>query len=209
MAKKILILLLLFTNLLFSNEFNANPSLGFSGIAIKSFILKNPDELNPETCLIAGAVYQYGDESIEVSKDIQKAKQYYLSASKRGNITADLILGNIGLEEGNINEFVARSNKVMKAKNRSLSIPAGYQLSTLFMNLNRKKEAMRTLSYLADNYDEPRAQFLIGWALVYDGYSSDLYDTKDGEFYLYRACNNKKIDTKTIQQCKILNLNRK
>lgn len=172
-----------------------------NSIALKALISKAPAELNPEMAVTVGGMYQFGMEELSLKKNLKKAKLYYKSGADRNVTIGNLLLANMALEEKDIDTYASQMEIIIKADDEKLSIPAGLQLSSFWTAMDNYEKSTRVLQYLAEVYNEPRAQFLLGWAIVTKEYVPDGLTEKDGQFYLYQACNNPSKTEEIQKQC--------
>lgn len=174
---------------------------GIDVLTLKAMVAKKPKDLEPEIAIMVGNIYQNGMKELKVNPNIKKAKLYYQSGADRGVIIGNLLLANLAASEGNIKIYVNEMETIIRANDEKLSIPAGLQLSAFWVSKNNPKQSMETLLYLANVYDEPRAQFLVGWSIVSGEYVPHDMSERDGQGYLYQACHNPKITPEIQRQC--------
>jgi hypothetical protein len=111
------------------------------------------------------------------------------------------LLGNLCLEQGDQKCFVDQMELVIKAKDSKMSVPAAFQLTLYWNNLNRIDRSFEVMNYVADVYDDDRAQFMVGYSIVSGEYIPKGWSNKDGEFYLYQACTNTHQHTEVKEKC--------
>ncbi len=200
-----LLLALLFTLVLEASDtipsLNKNVIKGMEALSLKVMVSKSPRDLEPDMSIVVGNMYENGMPELNIKKNVAKAKTYYKSSALRGVAMGNLLLANLAIAENDIEVYISEMESVIKANDKKLSIPAGLQLSAYWLSVGNKEHSINTLRYVADRYDEPRAQFLVGWSIVSKDYTPVDMTDKDGQFYLYSACHNPR-RTKEIQlQC--------
>ena len=205
MVKTLIFIIAIYSGLFAQN--NIIPE-GTDLLAIKSLMLREPSELDPNMSLLVGSMYQHGMKDMGVSQNRPRALEYYKHAAKNKIVMANLIIANMSLEDNSIPSYIKNLWIVVRAKNSELSIPSGLQLSSYFIAHNKRKESIEVLQFLADEYNEPRAQFLIGWATIYENFTSQRLSKKDGRFYMYQACKNLNRTQKIETYCKKAGINK-
>jgi len=184
-----------------NGSFSTEPSVAQSSLAIKSLLLKSPKELDAKTAIMVGNIYQNGMADLRIHANPEKAKRYYESGAKRGQAMGNLLLANMAIKEKNIQEYEKQMHRVMKSGDEQLSIPAGLQLAAFYTSFNKNDKAVSVLLYLANVYDEPSAQFMVGWSIVSGAYTPPGMNIEDGKGYLNTACSNPKRTEKITQKC--------
>jgi len=201
---KLLFITLLLSNFLIANSLpNIKQTLppGMDMLAIKALMVKKPNELEPDVSIMIGNIFQNGMQELGVKKNTQKAKIYYKSGAIRGVLIGNLLLANLALEEKDIKTYIKEMEFIIKANDYKLSIPAGLQLAAFWASINNKKSSIETLIYIATIYDDPRAQFMVGWSITTKEFIPNGMTQDDGQQFLYQACTNP-TRTKEIQtQC--------
>lgn len=185
------ILLLLFASLMFASEpLQPKMAPGADMAALKVLVHQEPKDLVPEMAVIVGNIYQQGMDDLNIKKNPKKAKEYFLWAAKNKVVMGHFLLGNLCMEQGDQKCFVEQMEKVIKAKDQKMSVPAAFQLTLYWNNINRIDRAFEVMNYTADVYNDDRAQFMVGYSIVSGEYVPKGWSKKDGEFYLYQACTN-------------------
>ena len=184
-----------------------SPTGGQNGMmAFKVLVTKPPHELDPEMSVIVGTIFSHGDKELGVNKNIEKALQYYQYAGESNVSIGYLLSANIYAEKDDFKRYVQSMEKVISANDAKLSVPAGLQLASVWKDMDHIDKSVEVLRYVADRYQDSRAQFLVGYSLVTGEFRSKELSTRDGEFYIYQACNNPLRDEAVKRQCSNLNL---
>lgn len=184
------ILLLLATLLLASESPQPKMIPGADTAALKVLVHQDPEDLVPEMAVIVGNIYQQGMDELNIKKNPLKAKEYFKWAVKNKVPMGSFLLGNLCLEQGDQKCFVEQMEIVVKAKDQKLSVPAAFQLTLFWNNVNRIDRSFEVMNYVADVYSDDRAQFMVGYSIVSGEYTPKGWSKRDGEFYLYQACTN-------------------
>lgn len=174
---------------------------GADTAALKILIHQEPKELTPEMSIVVGNIYHQGMSELNVKKNPKQARRYYEWASNNNVAMGSLLLGNLCLENNDHKCFIENMEKVIKAKDDKLSVPVAFQLTLYWNNLNRIDRSFQVMNYTADIYDDDRAQFMVGFSIVSGEYTPKGWSKKDGEFYIYQACTNKKQHLEVKNKC--------
>lgn len=203
MAKLLIVLFMLFTCLQASSIVTLPLKTDGSSdmVALKAFVTMPPVDLEPEVALMVGTMFQNGMKELGINKNINKAKIYFKSAGDRGVAMGYLILANIALSENNDKEYVEKMELVIKANDKALSSISGLQLAAYWVSKNQIERSFEPLIYVADVYDNAKAQFMIGWSIATKSHIPHNLSEQDGQFYLYQACNNPSRTEKIQLQC--------
>lgn len=201
--KSILFLFLLLTSL-FGVGHMPLPQTNFgaaSSAMLKQMMTKRPSELEPGLCVIVATAYLEGGEEAGVSKDAAKAERYLLSASRRGETLADALLSNLYLDQRRLDDYAKTMQRIVMSGNEKIAVPAGLLLSSFYAEVGQQDDSIRLLRYVAERYGDSRAQFLAGYAISTGEYGGDDASKTDGEFLIYQACTNARIDPAVQLRC--------
>lgn len=172
-----------------------------SGMALKSLMAKPPQELEPSLCVIVGTAYLEGSKESGVPKMPEKGVAYLQHASENGVTLADAVLANYYLENRNLDNYARYMQKVVFSGDEKIAVPAGLLLSSFYGEIGQMNDSVKTLRYVADYYRDSRAQFLAGYAIATGEYSEADATKRDGEFLIYQACTNPRVDPAVSMRC--------
>lgn len=175
---------------------------GMDTLTLKHLVSTPADELEPEMAVIVGSIYNSGMSEIGVEKNYEKAKIYLKTAGDKGVPMGHLLLSGACAEHDDMECFTSNLDNVMRAKNNEISIPAGFKLAGYYTTQNNIGKAVESLRFMADEYNEPRAQFMVGWSIYSKEYMPSDMTYRDGEFYLFQACTNSIAPAEVKNQCK-------
>jgi len=170
-------------------------------MAFKVLVTKPPHELDPEMAVIVGTIFSHGDSELKVNKNIDKALRYYQFAGENNVSMGYLLSANIYAKKEDLKNYVENMEKVVSANDDKISVPAGLQLASVWKDIDQIEKSVEVLRYVADRYQDSRAQFLVGYSLVSGELKSNELSVRDGEFYIYQACHNPHIDSAVKHQC--------
>lgn len=180
------------------------PQTDFSqgpGVALKSLMAKPPQELDPNLCVIVGTAYLEGSAEAGIAAAPQKGLLYLNHASEEGVILADAVLANHYLQSNRLDQYARHMQKIIFSGDASIAVPAGLLLGSFYGEIGQTEDSVQTLRYIADRYSDSRAQFLAGYAIVTGEYKASDTTIRDGEFLIYMACTNEKIDPAVAVKC--------
>jgi lipopolysaccharide biosynthesis regulator YciM len=172
--------------------------------ALKIMVHQEPKELSPEMSVVVGGIYHQGMDELNIKKNPKLAEKYYKWGIDNNVTMGSFLLANLCIEHGNHKCYIENMEKVIKANDDKLSVSAAFQLTMYWNHLNRIDRSFQVMQYTADAYDDDRAQMLVGHAIISKEYVPKGWSKKDGDFYIYQACNNKNMHTEVKKQCSVL-----
>jgi len=182
------------------------PKTDFShgaGIALKSLMAKAPQELDPNLCVIVGTAYLEGSMESGVQRSTEKGLVYLKYASENNVILADAVLANYFLENRQLDQYAQSMQRVIFSGDEKIAVPAGLLLGNFYSEIGQTIDSVKTLRYVADHYGDSRAQFLAGYAIATGEYNAT---KRDGEFLIYQACINPKVDPVVVEKCALMGI---
>ena len=184
-----------------SGNYTPDDMQGMSKLVIKSMATKDPDDLEPKMAIFVGNMFDKGMPELNIKVNKEKAVKYYTSGAKRGQNIGLLLLANLYLGQGKKDLYMSHLEKLMKKRDK-LSANAGIMLAGVYAQENDIAKSMEVLQYVSNMYDDARAQFMVGWAIVTNKYIPKGMNRHDGEILLNMACSNPNRNVEIEQKCK-------